>query len=667
MGFGTYQTQAQASQTFTSPDLTYTRLRRAPRIPGPPGTTMPTPPFRAPHGTGWNPFDPDFIATDQTYGSTGQLLRLTPQAERFATGGRPFLDPPTEQRRRPLLDQGFEDVPLAPVATRRTRTPPPLDSGDEDKENTPPPQPRPSSSLSVTPGHEPIVYNHGPRRLRGPATVVDVPALMQGSPTLHGDDDSIWESTQASGSREYLPGTLNEPMLMQYESFRDVRPSQDSYADTSIAGSNNRQSLIRPGIIRPRVPGRIHYARPAIVERPTEHPVIRYSGPKAQVPAPSDEERARKILEDKMMEDAMVGPSSMGDTQRNPEQNTSNMKELEEIRKKNPDAVEKAVKAVSEDLGRLTQMQPTYTPQGSASTMWPFGMGRNTPDSRYSETQGLLADQVASPYANQGLRFNETVNTFQTTRWMPSFLASRPVEAYSPLTPPLVPPPATAHVRDSRNRPGTPRRDLDYTPTTRTARSRPTNHPVETESIELQPMPRRGRVSRVAMSSQTELRPLQLAESTAASGISGRLTDAQLVEAEGTWSMRPGLTENRTLMPLLERYSGVRASLGHEDDGLPDFNFLMRPQDARDLSVRRVQSYLTRTCFRLCVICPITALIFACGGFDWRMRQMTGGRITEMYPPDKRAAAQIFLPLGLLFYSIVALVIGLLVTVTKSG
>lgn len=169
----------------------------------------------------------------------------------------------------------------------------------------------------------------------------------------------------------------------------------------------------------------------------------------------------------------------------------------------------------------------------------------------------------------------------------------------------------------------------------------------------MQPMStRRGRVSKAAMSSQTELRPLALAESTMASGITGgRLTDLQLAGAEGTWTMRPGQSSNHTAVnthvPLTLR--------GANDSGTK----LIGAQDARSMPMRRIQRYLTRPYFRVCALCPLTALLFGLGGLDWRMRQMTNGRIQQMSRTAKKQALQVYLPLGLIIYAAVGVTIGL--------
>lgn len=158
------------------------------------------------------------------------------------------------------------------------------------------------------------------------------------------------------------------------------------------------------------------------------------------------------------------------------------------------------------------------------------------------------------------------------------------------------------------------------------------------------------------MSSQTELRPLQLAESTQVSGMTGRLTDQQFAEAEGTWSMRPGRTEDQAHTRVLLRQS---------DSSPEQVNQLASAQDVRSRPVRRIQWRFTRPYYRGCILFPVAALIFGCGGLDWRMRQMTGGRIREMAPKAKKRALRIFAPLGLILYAVVVLMITLIVYIAK--
>ena len=482
------------------------------------------------------------------------------------------------------------------------------------------------------------MYNEGPRRM---PTFVDPPAygMQRGSSSYSQGGADEWETDQHSESRVHL-GEVAEYRSGEHGTQQDARPSQESYADTSSAGSTNRLSL-PPGTATPRPPASVRTLWPSMLATSSHGRAARGGL------AISDEERAKQILEVNMMENAMFVPENLRRPNRDPAQHMSAMKELEAIRQKNPSAVEKAVKAVREEIGKLTQTKPASTPQTSTFKMPSFGLGNKTSIGRLSETRGLLAEQTGSPFSTRASRFSETFNPYQTTSRRPSFLTDCSHDNYSPLTPTPITPLAAAHLRDFRT----------------ATRGRDRWYPADpgAESYELGPISTRGRVSRAAMSSQTELRPLQLADSTAASGFTGRLTDVQLAEAEGGWSMRPDGSQSTPITRISTRNAGPTTYIvDQSDDDLPA-NQLMRPRDALNLSTRRIQRRLTRPYFRFCITCPITAAFFGLGGLDWKMRQMTGGRVVEMSPTAKKLALTMYLPLGVVIYAAIGILIAVFV------
>jgi hypothetical protein len=101
------------------------------------------------------------------------------------------------------------------------------------------------------------------------------------------------------------------------------------------------------------------------------------------------------------------------------------------------------------------------------------------------------------------------------------------------------------------------------------------------------------------------------------------------------------------------------------DDSLP-VNQLMTPRDAFNLPTRRIQQRLTRPYFRFCIACPITAAFFGLGGLDWKMRQMTGGRVVEMSPTAKKQALTMYLPLGFIIYAAIGVLIAVFVVLGQS-
>jgi hypothetical protein len=101
-----------------------------------------------------------------------------------------------------------------------------------------------------------------------------------------------------------------------------------------------------------------------------------------------------------------------------------------------------------------------------------------------------------------------------------------------------------------------------------------------------------GPVRNLSFGSQTELRPLQLADSTAASSFTGRLTDVQLAKAEGGWTMRPDVSQSTPLTCISTRKAGLTTYIVNQPDDDLAVNQLIRPRDAIDLPTRRIQRRL---------------------------------------------------------------------------
>ena len=659
METGTFENPRIASRiegqwpfNFT-PQPMFSRTQRPPNLP------IPTPPTRAgetgaPHGH-FSIYS-DSPTTDQTYGNTGQLLQLTPQE-----GGWPLPGPGelgASVLRRPALPQERDGEWEPDFIARRPYTTiyPGAHSLDEDKENAEPQGTRAEveSTLSMTPTTFQPTWSDVRSRVRGPATVNNLAAqAIPRSSSYYPDDDSSWASTQASESRVNLGAQGAES-----DEGQGLRPSQESYADTSIAGSNPRLSLPRP-------------VAPGISSFDSDYNDLsdqffdRPSGSDQSTPrldpttsAERDEMLARRILEAKIDEDTTVGGVGSTTPKRDQAQYIADMRELERLRRNNPTAVEKAVKHVADKLGNISQVKPTFSPQSSFSKANPSGAGKKTHDSPYSDTQGLLEGRADSPYMSGGrggLRFSETANTFNTSRGMRSMATGTPIKPYSPLNPTMLTPPANALVRDRAN-----------TASTRVASGRTIAEAPFTEEIEMQPLRKKKHVSRVAMSSQTELRPLELVDTTGHSGLTGRLTDAQLAEAEPGWTTRPDFTRDGALARLTRRNSGPTSFLIRQADGtLERSGLLMRPDEARNLRNLQEQKDMTRPYYQLCIMCPISAAIFGLGFLDWKIKAKTDGAITEMAPKAKKKALIVYVPLGLVIYTAIGLMIALIVLVTE--
>ena len=631
-----------AARTESPPSFAYEGRRLPAHVFGAPNLPIPPTPAAARDGSGPYRYHSEFTdlpTTDQTYGNTGQLLQLTPRGRDW-----PFTSPQSsisaprpqhEQSRLVGIGQAFtphDSHTALPTVTY----------DDEDKENTPP---HPAFPDEDSPFSVPPTWSEVRSRVRGPPTVNNLAAYaMPRSSSYYPDDDSVWESTQSSHSRENLADHNAGRNASE-----EIRPSQDSYADTSVCGSNHRLSYPRvPPIPTP-------FCDSNGITRP--HASSPYSARQDwRAVINSDEKLARKILEDKILEDTLLGEMGPITPRRDKVEYLNDMRELERLRKDNPSAVERAVNAVVDKLGKLSPLKPVYSPEYSFSKGKQLASGKNAHDSGCSETQGLLEGRCDSPYMSGGLQFSDTSNTFKTARRIPSMAMCPPVKAYSPLSPPPLTPPANALIRGRAGTNSTRVASLLTVPEPET--------PV-TENIEMKNLRKKKHVSRVAMSSQTELRPLQLAESTRASASPGALTDAQLMEAEPGWTLEPDFSDNGPLARLTRRSSGPTAFLiQRADGGVERVSTLMRPQQARNLRTTHLQKQLTRPYFKACVIFPLSAAFFGLGCLDYKMVKMTDGAILEMSPSAKKQALTTYLPLGMIIYTAIGLMIALIVLIS---
>ncbi|KAK3723244.1 hypothetical protein LTR37_001967 [Vermiconidia calcicola] len=648
-----YGTSGLMSRLESPPTFSYGRPdppRAQSRMAGPPPVAPPTP--RLPNTEGGTPsYYPsgytDLPTTEQTYGNTGQLLNLTPQGRIQWPFHRSTDDAPPGQRgERPIRPaHGQTYSPRGVFATTST----PRYHEDENKENSAPHAIRAGDSL-MSLRHTPRFPSLAelPSYVRFPSvTYMSAPRAMPRSSSYYPDDDDAWESTQASESRANLAERNAD---VETEHIGDVgRTSQDSYADRSVAGSTNRFSLPRePVPVTPRIPPIDQQTRQGQSHTVAQRNVRR-EGPRT---VRSNEEIAQKILEDKILEDTVLTEAALATPRRDQTQYTADMKELERLRRNDPTAVQKATAAVAEQIGRMkmSELAPIYSPQQS------LARARNVGPSRLqrggSETEGLLNEPQASPSTSGALQFSETANTFQTARRRPHPLATNtPVTGYSPLlTPPPVTPPATAFFRDRSE-----------TATTRADSIQPTPESPYTANIELKPLRKKKRVARAVMSSQTELRPLTLADSTAASANGGRLTDAQLINAEPGWTTRPDIPESSPTARVPRNSIPTSFAIRQADGTMQEVSLLMRPDQARNMATRHRQQKLTKPYFRWCIICPITALYFGCGGLDFKMREVSEGKIEEMSPTAKKTALRTYVPLGTILYAAVGLMVAMIV------
>ena len=598
---GYFEDQRRASRMESPPNFTFGHPGQTSRFFGPPGIPAPMPQAsslqsRTPY---YHSGLTDLPTTDQTYGNTGQLLQLTPHEARYPPSSGPSN----------AYDYSAGAPPEDPFELEY--------DDEEEKENTP------------------------PRPARVPGFYMTSQAMPRSS-SYYPDDQSVWESTQASESRANLADPVN-------------RPSEESYADTSVSGNRLSMPVGLSAGVHPSAAS--HADTPGHrtdQRRGADHSS---ASPDCRKIAETDEKKARKILEDKILEGNLNDKMSPMAPKIDKAQHAANMKELERLRQSNPSAVGKAVRAVADKLGNLSPTKPVYSPQSSFTKAARLGSNRRAHHSTSSETHGLLSYN-GSPYMAGGLQFNDSMKTFQTAPRAPSTAAGGSIKDYSPLTPSPVAPPATVLMRD---------RAATCSPLVNlfdSAQDTPVRETIELRQVHKK-KPRL--VSRAAMSSQTELQPLQLVESTAASGVTGRLTDAQLAEAEPGWTTRPDFSEEGALARQISHIRRPASFVIQQADlgGAGRISLLMKPDDVRNFRMLREQKELTKPYYRACNLFPIAALLLGLGCFDFKMRSMTNGRIVEMEPAAKKLALGLYLPLGVIIYASIGLSITMIVIASR--
>lgn len=420
----------------------------------------------------------------------------------------------------------------------------------------------------------------------------------------------------------------------------EERPSQDSYANTSQDGESRRLSLPPKAL-----------AVLGISEEMLGRNVLGGSSQLVSSHDPgslpqSDEARAREILEERVIAESTPVKRGHPTNQVAHEQQQSRDKELEQIRQKNPAAVKSAVEAVARKVESVRSQLPTKPSNNSKPIFFRasrIGLNREAHRSASSDKQGLLSQHdLPSPAA--GLTYSDTANTFQTSPRTPVFAPS----SYSPLCAGLTPP-STALLRD---RAGT-------NSTMRSIQKTPPSVSIDAKAVRNKKLKK---VSRAAMSSQTELQPLALAESTT-SAITGRLTATQLAAAEPGWTNHPDFSRAGALASHVHRSSGF--GIQQADGTVERVSLLMRPDEARNLSLRRLQKDLTRPYFRVCILCPLSSVLFGFGGLDWKMKAMTSGRVAEMEPGSKKDALGVFLILSVMAWAGFGIMIAMIIVAVQ--
>jgi hypothetical protein len=586
----------------------------------------------------------DLQTSDQTYGNTDDLLQRHHRRESTQTlWPSPYYD---QQER----DHAYHGMANQRAPAARPRTPGLIDRQFEyyDKENVSPVSDRPSlsqASLSRSP------YSFSDARSRPTMIERDVSLALPRSSSIYetennnANDDDDWQSTRYSASHPNLHGGRDA-----LDEARSARPSQDSYANTSITGSTNCLSMPNEEPV-PAVPDFLRHQWG--------------SGGRLFPSRDPDMEEAREILKREIKEKFKAKtPALMAIPDRTRSQSTRDMKRLEEIRQRNPAAVQRVIDTYplpKQNAPKFNTPQQASTPQedfpasASRTNLWQstkcmFGRSR-AESAATSDRQGLLDNPpFTHPELGAGrLEFSDSTNTFSTVRHHPppprlnlATHAQSPRSMLSPITPP-----SHAHLRDRAD-----------TASTFAASRFNRNESPYLDDIEMQPIHRPKNTPRAGITSQRALRPLTLAASPA-SALSRPLTDAQLARLEPSWTIGPTTVAENPLAPGTGSARGF--GIQQADGTIEHVSLLMSADEARNIGNRRLQKKLSRPWLWSCGLFPVTAAMFGSGAFDFKMREMTGGVVSEMDPELKKEALRVWLPLGTILYVVVGLVVAMLV------
>lgn len=338
-----------------------------------------------------------------------------------------------------------------------------------------------------------------------------------------------------------------------------------------------------------------------------------------------DAKRALNIIENKANRDK-VGCHRICSPGSRSSLNHAELRELEEIRSRNPDAVHEATARMqassSPNLGQPPlpnideNSSPTpskfqrmrnpfirhdYQPQKSFQKVAAIGRHEIAHGSSSSQ-RGLLSPRTP---ASNGLEFSESEGTFVTVR-------DRQASTFT------------------RERGWDPH---DSSPTARALarlRSPPSQRYTAKVPSKLRAMSSRS--GKAAVEGQIELKTFRMRAEARRKG----LTDAELMQREPTW----------TRFPVANNVHRKHAKL------LPHKMYI----EQKRISLK----YQT-----LSAIVPFCALVYGLGGCDWLIRRQTKGRITSMGTKQKRYALVVYFPLQLLGYLIIALVVGIVVVVNS--
>lgn len=564
--------------------------------------------------------------SDRTYGDTNQLLALTP---RQPEPGFSLSYPEPEPCIRPAPGRSTTETTIIELGRRSATAS--LHGADS-------PQDSPESQST--------------QKARGDARgQLDYPRDFS-SNTMRSDEEGDWETTRSDSNIALLP-----------------RPSRDSYANTSTYSEGNRLSTMS-GVSIPGNP----FSRP---KRAGTAPTATGSGEGNTADVEKAKKALRKMYKDKMLDQGVLAHpagdrTGAREVQRGDRgslqgwldrrqstviQARNNDIELEEIRKKNPEAVRLAAdqifaESVAEQTSPPRPIMPMERLRGVFSRSQ-SGIGQSANRNIMNEalvsdsSRNLLARTPTAEDRSSRLEFSESANTFRTFRETPA-----PSENNSRTGFDLgerssgvsISVPATAYVSAERPKP---------------------QHPSALESrYAARDKQSRRPARRAAMSSQTSLRAL-ITSGSPTSNIQGAFTDREMAEASHRWDLLPRHhTRN-------QRYNGRNAS-----GPFPRFNnspihyplsegrMLVRPSEAMDPRAQLLQERLSKRYLMRMLACPPMCILYHTGYYDYLIAKQTNGQIKVMSPARKEDALS-WAALVSIVYCFIVIGIAVAVAITR--
>jgi len=579
---------------------------------------VPTPPARLPYQIDCT----DLPSSDQTYGATGELLRVTPSKDAMFNPSYPY--PAGEPSMYPPMHyDGVHEPRYAPMPTMHANVPYP-------------PVPYPYQQESYYPHNS--MHNLPPRDSVGmfqqystiPTTWsnADMPRKLFSVP--HESSHSSAKQKPGNGPTKPDEDGAWVDIELDEDPEEDMRRvSQFSYANVTDDGGDWERhedpayatTMVHTVRMSDGSRGEVPYYIPELDK------LTRVSGFESHVP---DVKYGIALIKEALQQKVLVSAYG-GEGVRAAEERYNDMpeKRLAALKIRSPDAVQEAADRVAAEV---PNMRPDpgrtwlngYNPHTAfLSLMDKLEVvvvdTREMPKRDLPPQQDLsaLVYQVIGPppksrsTESPGLAYSETVGSFKTV----TFDLKRPDPVYTP--------------RDSQRTAGA-------------------------EEYEMHELVRHsgvaGKKGRPAMSGQTTLRLLHLGntnvESSTTSCVPGRrLTNSELARREPNWTMSP------------ETYSSPRTAFD-----LPDDAPLLRRMDdsyieAGGRSSGKERRAISVKYFAITALCPVSAVMFGLGKFDARARTISEGRVDGMGTEDKLWALWIAAPLSTIFYAIVIIVV----------